>query len=229
MILRQLFDRKTWTYTYLIADAVSRKAILIDAVVDNVDQYLQLLSELGLQLSYAIDTHTHADHITAMGTLRDATGCKTLVGEQSAALCASGIYRHGDILRAGSLELEVRYTPGHTDDSYSFYLPQAGMVFTGDTLLIRGSGRTDFQSGDAREQYLSLQQRLLSLPGDTIVYPGHDYRGWSESTIAEELAHNPRLQVASADDYADIMNNLNLPHPAMMDVAVPANVACGKK
>lgn len=229
MILRQLFDHKTWTYSYLIADESSRRAIIIDAVLDNVDQYLQLLKELKLQLDYAIDTHTHADHITAMGVLRDKTGCVTLVGRQSSAQCASGVYGHGDILRVGIVELEVRYTPGHTDDSYSFYLPQAGMVFTGDTLLIRGSGRTDFQSGDAKEQYLSLQEQLLSLPGETIVYPGHDYRGWSESTIAEELAHNPRLQVASVDDYADIMNNLNLPHPAMMDVAVPANIGCGKK
>lgn len=229
MIFRQLFDRQTCTYSYLIADESSRCAIIIDAVLDNVDQYLQLLEELELQLDYAIDTHTHADHITAMGVLRDKTGCATLVGRQSSAQCASGIYAHGDILRVGTVELEARYTPGHTDDSYSFYLPQAGVVFTGDTLLIRGSGRTDFQSGDAKEQYLSLQQQLLSLPGETIVYPGHDYRGWTKSTVAEEIAHNPRLQVTSAKEYAEIMNNLILPHPAMMDIAVPANLSCGKK
>ena len=228
MIFRQLFDRESWTYTYLLACEKTRKAVLIDSVSGHLDYYIQLLHELNLELILAVDTHTHADHITAMGILRDRTGCATWVGEQSGADCASGTYQHGDRLYIGELVLEVRYTPGHTNDSYSFYLADQGYLFTGDTLLIRGSGRTDFQSGDARMQYSSLMDQLLCLPGETVVYPGHDYRGWTRTSIAEELAHNPRLQVTDADAYVKIMNNLNLPNPKLMDVAVPANLSCGK-
>jgi len=228
MIFRQLFDYDSWTYSYLLGCERTRYAVLIDSVASNVESYLQLLKELNLTLTLAIDTHTHADHITAMGILRDKTECTTLVGEQSGAKCATGSYVHSDHLRVGDLDLEVRYTPGHTDDSYSFYMAEAGMVFSGDTLLIRGSGRTDFQSGDARIQYSSITEQLLSLPGETVLYPSHDYRGWAQSTIAEELAHNPRLQVVDAEAYAQIMDNLSLPNPKMMDIAVPANISCGK-
>lgn len=227
MIFRQLFDRDSYTYTYLLADQHSGEAVLIDAVVTNVEQYLQLLKELDLTLILAIDTHTHADHITAMGALRDRTGCETKVGQESGAHCASGTYKDGDILNVKSFSLETLYTPGHTDDCYSFYVASKGYLFTGDTLLIRGTGRTDFQSGNAETQYASLQ-KLLQLPGETVVYPGHDYRGWSQTTLAEERAHNPRLQVKDAKAYAELMGNLHLPHPKMMDVAVPANLTCGK-
>lgn len=228
MIFRQLFDSTSSTYTYLLAD--SGEAVLIDPVVENTDSYITLLKELDLKLALAIDTHTHADHITALGKLRDATSCETRVGEQSKAYCANGTYRDGDTLNVGSLVIKTLYTPGHTDDSYSFLVEDNGetYVFTGDTLLIRGTGRTDFQNGNAREQYDSLFNTLLALPKDTWVYPGHDYKGWTVSTIGEERAHNPRLQVKDIDQYVTLMGSLNLPNPKMMDVAVPANQACGQ-
>jgi sulfur dioxygenase len=218
MLFRQLFDSDSSTYTYLLADA--GQALLIDPVKDKLDDYLRLLRELDLQLVLALDTHTHADHITALGELRAATAC------------ASFTFANGQRLAFGERELVAWHTPGHTDDSYCFLLPasagEPGKVFSGDTLLIRGSGRTDFQNGDARAQWASLQ-RLLALPGDTEVWPGHDYRGWTRSSIAEEAAHNPRLQVADAEAYARLMAALKLPHPRLMDIAVPANRACGKE
>lgn len=226
-LFRQLFDRESYTYSYLLADQ-NGKAILIDGVAGQEQQYLQLIKELKLDLQLMVDTHTHADHITSLGAMRELTGAKTQVGEQSLASCADGQYRHGDTLNVGDLVLEVRYTPGHTDDSYSFYSSQLNAVFTGDTLLIRGTGRTDFQSGDALQQYQSIHGQLLSLPETTRVYPGHDYRGWSESTIGEERAHNPRLQVVGPDEYKELMDHLNLPDPKMMDIAVPANQSCGQ-
>lgn len=227
MIFRQLFDAASSTYTYLLADDASREALLIDPVLEQVPAYLQLLQELDLRLVLALDTHVHADHITALGRLREATGCLSMMGQEAQADCASARFAHGQSLQLGQLTLQVLYTPGHTDDSYSFYLAGGGMVFTGDTLLIRGTGRTDFQNGDAAQQYQSLFEKLLSLPSDTVVYPGHDYKGWTSSTIAEERAHNPRLQVASQADYVELMSNLKLPNPRLMDVAVPANRACG--
>ncbi|WP_447590560.1 MBL fold metallo-hydrolase [Aquipseudomonas campi] len=229
MLFRQLFDSTSSTYTYLLAD--SGEAVLIDPVKDKLDDYLQLLGDLQLRLVLALDTHTHADHITALGDLRDATGCRSGFGEQSASSCASFTFTEGERLPFGNKALVAWHTPGHTDDSYCFLLPahdtQPARLFSGDTLLIRGSGRTDFQNGDARQQWASLQ-RLLSLPGDTDVWPAHDYKGWTCSSIAEEAAHNPRLQVAGADAYAALMASLNLPNPAMMDIAVPANRACGQ-
>jgi len=228
MIFRQLFDTDSSSYTYLIADQHTREAVLIDPVLANTDHYLRLLSELGLTLKVAMDTHTHADHITALGKLREQTGCLTLMGEQAGSSCASGSFKDEQRIEVGGLVFQALHTPGHTDDSYSFYLEQGGQsyLFSGDTLLIRGTGRTDFQNGDAYQQFASLTE-LLALPESTWVYPAHDYKGWMVSTIAEERQHNPRLQVSSAEEYKQIMDNLNLPNPKLMDIAVPANRACG--
>ncbi|AFV00820.1 MBL fold metallo-hydrolase [Simiduia agarivorans] len=225
MLMRQFFERESSTYTYLLAD--QGEAILIDPVLDMAPMLAGLLEQLGLALKYAVDTHVHADHVTALGRLREQTGCKTLMGSQSQAACASGFFSEGDTLAVGNLSLEVLYTPGHTDDSHCFYVPSQGWLFTGDTLLIRGTGRTDFQNGDAATQYQSLQ-RLLALPPETLVYPGHDYKGFTCSTLAEEQRFNPRLQVQDVAAYVELMANLKLPNPKMMDVAVPANRACGK-
>lgn len=229
MLFRQLFDSASSTYTYLLADRKTGDAVLIDPVREHMDSYLRLLDELELKLVMAVDTHVHADHITALGLLRETTGCVTYMGQQAQADCVSARFSDGEKLRFGSYELEAIYTPGHTDDSYSFYLDDNGQhyVFTGDTLLIRGTGRTDFQNGDAHQQYRSLFERLLSLPGDTAVFPAHDYKGWTTSSIAEERLHNPRLQVASEAEYVQLMHALKLPNPRLMDVAVPANRACG--
>lgn len=229
MLFRQLFDATSSTYTYLLADRQTGEAVLIDPVREQMPSYLRLLEELELKLVMAIDTHVHADHITALGGLREATGCVTWMGRQAQADCVSARFSDGDRLRFGAHELLAVFTPGHTDDSYSFYLESDGQkfVFTGDTLLIRGTGRTDFQNGNPHDQYHSLFDRLLQLPGDTQVFPAHDYKGWTVSTIAEERLHNPRLQVATEAEYVQIMQSLKLPNPSLMDVAVPANRACG--
>lgn len=230
MIFRQLFERESSTYTYLIACEQTRQTALIDSVKSEVPKYLQLLQELGLTLTYALDTHTHADHITGAGALRDATGCTTLLGDEAGSTCVSQGLHDGDLIAIGHLQLKAIYTPGHTDDSYSYLLEHDGQgyVFTGDTLLIRGTGRTDFQNGNAQDQYHSLFHKLLTLPDHTWIYPGHDYKGWTISSIAEEKAHNPRLQVKDINAYVELMNNLKLPTPQLMDIAVPANRACGK-
>ena len=231
MIFRQLFEQNSSTYTYLIACEKTRKAALIDTVKEQLDQYRQLLRELNLELKYVLDTHTHADHITAAGDLRELTGCTTLLGAQAQSTCVSQTLNDGEQIQIGELTLTALHTPGHTDDSYSFYLTSDAehYLFSGDTLLIRGTGRTDFQNGNATQQYHSLTQKLLTLPDATWVYPAHDYKGWTRSTIGEEKAHNPRLQVADINAYIELMHNLNLPNPKMMDVAVPANRACGQK
>ena len=230
MIFRQLFDQKSFTYTYLLADESTRQTILIDPVFEKIDEYLHLLEELSLTLYAAIDTHTHADHVSAIGPLRDKTGCLSLLGEQSNNACVSQTFKDGEKLTIGDLTITAIHTPGHTDDSYSFVAKNVNsiLLFTGDTLLIRGSGRTDFQQGDARQQYHSLFYKLLSYDDDAIVYPAHDYKGWSMSTIGEEKRNNPRLQVSTEDEYVTIMNNLDLPNPKMMDIAVPINQQCGK-
>ena len=225
MIFRQLFDSVSWTYTYLLASRRGGEALIIDPVLDNVARYLQLLEELDLRLVKAVDTHLHADHITGLGALRDRTRCITVMGEQSEVDVVSVRVREGDAIDVEGLSLDVLYTPGHTDDSYCFLLPDR--VFTGDTLLIRGTGRTDFQCGDARAQYDSIFNKLLKLPDETLVYPAHDYKGDMVSTIGEERAYNPRLQVGSIEQYVEIMNSLDLPSPRQMDVAVPANRAIG--
>jgi glyoxylase-like metal-dependent hydrolase (beta-lactamase superfamily II) len=226
MIFRQLFDKNSSTYTYLLACHESRQAIMIDPVIGLIDDYCCLLDELRLRLVLAADTHVHADHITALGELRSQTGCSTVMGEHAQVACASRAVGDGDRLSAGSVELTARYTPGHTIDSYCYVM--ADRVFTGDTLLIRGTGRTDLQNGDSHAAYRSLFDVLLRLPDETLVYPAHDYRGWTVSTIGEEREHNPRLQVSSAAEYAELMAGLKLPSPAMMDVALPANRACGQ-
>ncbi len=230
MIFRQLFERESSTYTYLIGCEQTRQAVLIDTVKSAVDLYLQLLEELNLKLVYVLETHTHADHITGAGALRDATGACTLLGEEANSPCVSKAMHHGEIINVGQIVIEALHTPGHTDDSYSFILEDKSQyyAFTGDTLLIRGTGRTDFQNGSAADQYVSLFDHLLKLPDNTWVYPGHDYKGWMVSTIAEEKAHNPRLQVKDVAEYIALMSNLKLPNPKMMDIAVPANRACGK-
>lgn len=230
MIFRQLFEQESSTYTYLIACEKTGKAALIDTVKSEVPKYLQLLRELNLTLLYALDTHTHADHITGAGELRDSIGCTTLLGKEARSACVSHALRDGEKIQIGELTLTALHTPGHTDDSYTFHLIDGTeqYVFTGDTLLIRGTGRTDFQNGSARDQYQSLFGKLLQLPETTWVYPGHDYKGWMRSTIGEEKAHNPRLQVKDVTAYAELMSNLKLPDPKLMDIAVPANRACGK-
>jgi sulfur dioxygenase len=225
MIFRQLFDSLSYTYSYLLADRAGGEALIIDPVADKVDRYLQLVRELDLRLVKAVDTHLHADHITGLGALRDRTQCITVAGEHSRVDVVSMRVADGDRLRIAGVELEVIYTPGHTDDSCC--LRMADRVFTGDTLLIRGTGRTDFQNGDARAQYQSIFGRLLRLPDETLVYPGHDYKGDTVSTIGEERRFNPRLQVKSVEQYVEVMHNLKLANPKMMDVAVPANMKVG--
>jgi len=230
MLFRQLFDYETYTYTYLLGDISSRQAALIDPVDRHLDAYLQLMSDLSLTLSVALDTHIHADHITALGLLREKTQCLTYLGNVGGVACADQGLHDGQQIKLGDITIDVIYTPGHTDDSYCFFVKDddQSRVFTGDTLLIRGCGRTDFQNGDAQLLYESIHQRLLTLPGETLVYPGHDYKGWMMSTIAEEKQFNPRLQL-SAEDFIAHMNQLNLPHPKWMDVAVPANQSCGNQ
>jgi sulfur dioxygenase len=225
VIFRQLFDASSSTYSYLLAGRCGGEALIIDPVIDRVDRYLQLLHELDLKLLKAIDTHLHADHITGLGALRDRTHCITVMGEHSRVDVVSMRVADGDRVQIEGVELEVLYTPGHTDDSYSFRI--ADRVFTGDTLLIRGTGRTDFQNGDARAQYQSIFGRLLALPDETLVFPGHDYKGDTVSTIGEERRCNPRLQVKSVDEYVELMGNLKLANPKMMDVAVPVNMKVG--
>jgi len=225
MIFRQLFDNTSSTYTYLIASRRGGEALIIDPVIEKVERYLQLIHELDLRLVKALDTHLHADHITGIGALRDRTQCITVMGERTRADIVSMRVAEGDKLEIEGIDLDVLYTPGHTDDSYSFVM--GDRVFTGDTLLIRGTGRTDFQNGNSRAQYESIFNKLLKLPDDTLVFPAHDYKGDTVSTIGEERACNPRLKVKSVDEYVDLMNNLKLANPKMMDVAVPANMHVG--
>jgi sulfur dioxygenase len=225
MIFRQLFDSTSGTYTYLLASRRGGEALIIDPVLERVERYLQLVRELDLRLVKAVDTHLHADHVTGLGALRDRTHCITVMGEHTQADVVSMRVADGDYVGIEGVRLDVLYTPGHTDDSYSFLL--ADRVFTGDTLLIRGTGRTDFQNGDPRAQYDSIFNKLMKLPDETLVYPAHDYKGESVSTIGEEKNFNPRLRVKSIDEYVDLMNNLKLPNPKMMDVAVPANMRVG--
>ncbi len=225
MIFRQLFDSESSTYTYLIGSRRGGDALLIDPVLEKVDRYIQLLEDLGLRLVKAVDTHVHADHVTGLGALRDRTKCITIMSEHSGVDVVSMRVSDGDSIDIEGISLGVMYTPGHTDDSCCFILNDR--VFTGDTLFIRGTGRTDFQHGDPADQYHSIFDKLLKLPDETLVYPGHDYKGDTVSTIGEEKACNPRLQVSSVDEYVELMNSLNLPNPKMMDVAVPANLKVG--
>ena len=225
MIFRQMFDSISSTYTYLLASRAGAEALLIDPVFEKTDRYIRLLEELDLKLVKVVDTHVHADHITAMGTLRDRTKCVTVMGEQSPVDVVSMRVSDGERVTIEGIDLTAMHTPGHTDDSYCFRMDDR--VFTGDTLLIRGTGRTDFQNGDAGQQYDSLFDGVLKLPKSTLVYPAHDYKGDMVSTIGEERANNPRLQVGSRAEYIELMAGLNLPNPKMMDVAVPENIRMG--
>ena len=225
MIFRQLYDPISSTYTYLLAQRQGGEALIIDPVLDRVTQYLQLVEELDLKLVMALDTHIHADHVTGIGRLRSAVDCATAMGEQSQAECVTVRFREGETLKADGIGVKALYTPGHTDDSYSFVMKDR--VFSGDTLLIRGTGRTDFQNGDPGAQYDSLFNKLLVLPEETLVYPAHDYEGRTCSSIGEERRHNPRLQVKSRQAYIDQMDALDLDPPRLIDVAVPANRRCG--
>lgn len=229
MIFRQFFDPVSSTYTYLLASGRGREALIIDPVKEQAPHYLAAIQALDLKLIRAIDTHTHADHITALGDLRDATGCITLMGEFTKASCVSAQVRDGENIDIDGIRLQAIYTPGHTDESFSFLLDpaQPKAVFTGDVLLIRGSGRTDFQGGDAHKSWDSIVNKLFCLPDDVTVYPGHDYKGWNASSIGEEKRYNPRLAGKTEAEYVTIMNGLNLPNPKLMDIAVPANLACG--
>lgn len=230
MIFRQFFDAASSTYTYLLASRQGGEAIIIDPVKEHAREYAALLAQLETRLVHAVDTHTHADHITALGDLRDLTACITVMGEFSKALCVSRYIKEGDTLGADGVTLQALYTPGHTDESFSFVLGggQPKAVFTGDVLLIRGTGRTDFQGGDAGRSWDSIVNKLFLLPDETLVYPAHDYRGWTASSIGEEKRFNPRIAGKTRADYVGIMQALHLPNPTLMDIAIPANLACGQ-
>ena len=222
MIFKQLFDEKSSTYTYIVASGKGREALIIDPVIEHTSIYTDLFNDLDLSLVKTIDTHIHADHISAMAELKARTNCETIMGEHSKSEVVSLKVKDNEKISIDGVNLEALYTPGHTDDSYCFVMKDR--IFTGDTLLINGTGRTDFQNGSSSEAYDSLFNKVLKLPEETLVYPAHDYKGNKFSTIGGEKKNNPRLQVSTAAEYADIMDNLNLANPKMMDVAVPANL-----
>ena len=225
MLFHQLFDKSSSTFTYLIASAKGREALIIDPVLENIDQYIKLLNELDLKLVKVIDTHIHADHITAASKLKNKTNCTTIMGEHTPSNAVEIKVKDNEIIYVDKLEIKVIYTPGHTKDSYSFLMDD--YLFSGDTLLINGTGRTDFQGGNSRDSYNSIFNRLLKLPEETLLYPGHDYNNQKVSTIGKEKKFNPRLQVNSVNEYIDIMNNLNLSKPKLMDINVASNIKLG--
>ena len=225
MIFKQVFDTKTSTYTYLIASAKGREAVIIDPVLENVDDYIGLLKEFDLKLVKVIDTHIHADHVTGASKLKQATNCTTIMGEHTPADTVEIKVKDDEIVDIDNLKIRSIYTPGHTSDSYSFLLDN--FLFTGDTLLINGTGRTDFQNGSSKDAYNSLFNNLLKLPEETLVYPGHDYNGKCSSTIGNEKKFNPRLQVKNVDEYIDIMSKLNLAKPKLIDINVSRNIKLG--
>ena len=226
MIFRQVFDNKSSTYTYLIASAKGREAVIIDPVIENVDSYITLLNELDLKLVKVIDTHIHADHITGASKLKKVTNCSTIMGEHTPADAVEVKVKDEEIIKIDQIAIKAMYTPGHTSDSYSFLMDK--YLFSGDTLLINGTGRTDFQNGSSKDAYNSLFNKLLKLPDDTVLYPGHDYNGKLSSTIGKEKQHNPRLQVENVDQYIEIMSNLNLSKPKMIDHNISKNLKLGK-
>ena len=225
MIFKQLFDQKSSTYTYLIASDKGREALIIDPVIENVNQYVQLLKELKLNLVKVIDTHIHADHVTGASKLKDITKCTTIMGDHSPANTVEIKVKDDEYINLDTLKIRAMYTPGHTSDSYSFLMDN--YLFSGDTLLINGTGRTDFQNGNAKDAYNSIFNRLLKLPEETLLYPAHDYKGEKVSTIGKEKKQNPRLQVNSVDEYVEIMNNLDLKKPAEIDSNVAKNIRLG--
>ena len=222
MIFEQLFDTKSSTYTYILSSGKGREALIIDPVLEHTDQYINLLNKLELKLVKVIDTHIHADHITGLNELSKRTSCTKIMGDNSKSEVVDLRVKEDENVKIDNIDLKVMYTPGHTDCSYSYLMNDR--VFTGDTLLINGTGRTDFQNGNSRQQYDSIFNKLLKLPENTMVFPAHDYNGKKHSTIGSEKKNNPRLQVNSVDQYVEIMNNLKLANPKMMDVAVPANL-----
>tara|TARA_Y100001954_G_C15696473_1_gene545547 strand:+ start:186 stop:878 length:693 start_codon:yes stop_codon:yes gene_type:complete len=222
MIFEQLFDIKSSTYTYIISSGKGREALIIDPVIEHTDEYIKVLKNLELKLVKVIDTHIHADHVTGLNELNKRTNCTRIMGEKSKSEVIDLRIKDNEKINIENIELKAIYTPGHTDCSYSYLMNDR--VFTGDTLLINGTGRTDFQNGSAEDAYDSLFNKLLKLPKDTLVFPAHDYNGKRFSTIENEKNNNPRLQVSSKEEYTEIMNNLNLENPKMMDIAVPANV-----
>jgi len=225
MIFKQLFDKKSSTYTYLIASAKGREALIIDPVIENVNQYVQLLKELNLNLVKVIDTHIHADHVTGASKLKDITKCTTIMGDHSPANTVEIKVKDDEYINLDTLKIRAMYTPGHTSDSYSFLMDN--YLFSGDTLLINGTGRTDFQNGNAKDAYNSIFNKLLKLPEETLLYPAHDYKGEKVSTIGKEKKQNPRLQVDSVNEYVEIMNNLNLKKPTEIDNNVAKNIRLG--
>jgi glyoxylase-like metal-dependent hydrolase (beta-lactamase superfamily II) len=225
MIFKQEFDTKTFTYTYIIASAKGREAVIIDPVLENVENYINILKELDLKLVKVIDTHIHADHITGASKLKQVTNCTTIMGEHTPADTVEIKVKDSEIINIDNLKIRSMYTPGHTSDSYSFLLDN--YLFTGDTLLINGTGRTDFQNGSSKDAYNSLFNNLLKLPEETLVYPGHDYNGKFSSTIGNEKKFNPRLQVKCVDEYVDIMSKLILAKPKMIETNVSRNIKLG--
>ena len=225
MIFRQLFDKTSSTFTYLIASAKGREALIIDPVFENVEKYIVLLNELNLKLVNVIDTHIHADHITGASKLKDQTKCITIMGDQTPADTVEIKVKDEEIIKLDQLTIKALYTPGHTSDSFSFLMNNS--LFSGDTLLINGTGRTDFQNGSAKDAYNSIFNRLLKLPEETLLYPAHDYNGKKFSTIGDEKKFNPRLQVNNEHEYLEIMKNLNLPKPKMIDINIASNIKLG--
>ena len=225
MIFKQVFDQKSSTYTYIIASAEGREALIIDPVLENVEDYIKLLNELNLKLVKVIDTHIHADHVTGAGKLRDKTQCVTIMGEHTPTDAVEIKVKDEEIIKLDQLKIKALYTPGHTSDSFSFLMDN--YLFSGDTLLINGTGRTDFQNGNSKDAYNSLFNRLLKLPDETLVYPAHDYKGEKVSSIGKEKKFNPRLQVSNVEEYIEIMNNLNLKKPAAIDFNVANNLKLG--
>ena len=225
MFFKQFFDKTSSTYTYLIASGKGREALIIDPVLDNVEEYISSLNDLNLKLLKTIDTHIHADHITGASKLKNQTNCTTIMGDKTPADSVEIKVKDNEIIRLDLLEIKALYTPGHTSDSFSFLMNN--YLFSGDTLLINGTGRTDFQNGNAKDAYSSIFNRLLKLPEETLLYPAHDYNGKKVSSIGKEKKFNPRLQVSSESEYTEIMNNLNLPEPKMMDINVARNIKLG--
>ncbi|WP_440670783.1 MBL fold metallo-hydrolase [Candidatus Pelagibacter sp. HIMB1483] len=225
MIFKQLFDTKSSTYTYLISSGNGREALIIDPVLENVNEYINILKELNLKLVKVIDTHIHADHVTGASKLKDITKCSTIMGDHTPAESVEIKVKDDEYINLDNIKIRAMYTPGHTSDSYSFLMDN--YLFSGDTLLINGTGRTDFQNGNAKDAYNSIFNKLLKLPDETLLYPAHDYKGEKVSTIGKEKKQNPRLQISSVDEYIDIMNNLDIKKPAELDFNVSRNINLG--